>query len=330
MNILFDALYVFFVDLQTVEHYPAAADAGGHGLAYGLRLLHDLLEHEVGVAALFRGGDVPVDEGVLLFHRFAQGIEDLDGFLGDEGHLAVLHVGDLAGVLDDGGGVGRHKVAALAVTQKQGGVLAGGDEAAGIVAAQDDQRVGALDAVQHLEHGVHDVVGLEIVVLDELDDHLGIGLGLEHHALGDKEFLQLHIVFDYAVVHQRHLAVLAHVGVGVELVGHAVGGPAGVADAGEAVEIRAVMGLFTEIFYLSGGFDHFDLVFVDHRHAGGIVAPVFKLFQSVQQQRGRLFGACISDYSTHFVLSFRRILVLIVMGIFIAIIITYFRRFSIT
>jgi hypothetical protein len=37
-------------------------------------------------------------------------------------------------VLDDGGGVGGDKVAALAVTQKQGGVLAGGDEAAGIVA----------------------------------------------------------------------------------------------------------------------------------------------------------------------------------------------------
>jgi hypothetical protein len=171
--------------------------------------------------------------------------------------------------------------------------------------------------VQHLEHGVDDVVGLEIVVLESWTTTSVSVSDLNTTPL-EQEFLQLHIVFDNAVVHHGHLAVLAHVGVGVELVGLAVGGPAGVADAGEAVKIRAVMGLFTEIFYLSGGFDHFDLVFVDHRHAGGIVAPVFKLFQSVQQQRGRLFGACISDYSTHFVLSFRRILVLIVMGIFIA------------
>jgi hypothetical protein len=49
-------------------------------------------------------------------------------------------------------------------------------------------------------------------------------------------------------MHQRHFAVLADVRMGVELVWDAVGGPAGVADAGEAVEIRSVVGLLAEIF----------------------------------------------------------------------------------
>ena len=188
----------------------------------------------MGVAALFRGAHVPVDEAVLLLHRAAQGVVDPDAVGAHHRHFPVLHVGDLPGVLDDGGDVRCDEAAALAVAQQQRRVLAHGDEGVGQVGAEDAQGIGALDAVQHAVDRLHDVAGLPIVVGQQLRHHLRICLGAEGDALADQIFLDLHIVFDDAVVHHRDAAVLAEVGVGVHVVGLPVGGPAGVPDADTA------------------------------------------------------------------------------------------------
>ena len=69
---------------------------------------------------------------------------------------------------------------------------------------------------------------------DQVRHHLGVGLGGEAVAVRHQLGAQLQEVLDDAVVDQRH--AVADMRVGVGLVGHAVGGPAGVADAGDAAQ----------------------------------------------------------------------------------------------
>ncbi len=141
-------------ELEIVEDDLAVLDARGDGAAQRLGLLHDLLEHEVLVASLFRGGNLPVDGEVLLFDSLPERVVDLDAVARQHGDLAVLHIRDIARVLDDGRHVGGEEVAALAVAEQQRRVLARGDDAVGAVGAEHTERVCALDAAQHTAHGL--------------------------------------------------------------------------------------------------------------------------------------------------------------------------------
>ena len=67
MKMRLNALDILRRQMHVVQHHPAVPDAGGDGLADGLGLLEDLLEHEVGIAPLFRRGNVPVHMAVVLF-----------------------------------------------------------------------------------------------------------------------------------------------------------------------------------------------------------------------------------------------------------------------
>ena len=56
------------------------------------------------------------------------------------------------------------------------------------------------------------------------------------YPLGDEKFLDLQIVFNDPVVNHRDLPVLAQMGMGIDIIWLAVGGPAGVADAHPALQ----------------------------------------------------------------------------------------------
>ena len=149
-------------------------------------------------------------------------------------------------MLDDGRHVGGEEIAALAVAEQQRRVLARGDDAVRTVGTEHAERVSALDAAQYAAHGLQKVVALVVVEFEQLRHDLGIGLGLEGDALPDQEFLDLNIVFDDAVVNDRELSVLAHVGVGVGDIRRAVCRPAGVTKADAAFDVGAAVDLITE------------------------------------------------------------------------------------
>ena len=74
------------------------------------------------------------------------------------------------------------------------------------------------------------------MLLDQVGDDFGVGLGGELVAFLDELLLQGEVVFDDAVVHDDDLAGAVAMGVRVLFGGAAVGGPAGVTDAVGAVE----------------------------------------------------------------------------------------------
>ena len=220
---------------QFLQRHPAVLNPGEDGVPEGLGLLHDLLGHEVLIAALLRGGDLPIHMMALLLHGLEVGVAvDLDALPGEDGNLPVLQVAHLPGVLEEGGDVAGQEAEAVAAAQDQGAVLSGGDELVGAVGAQNAQGVGPLDAVEDLGDGLHDVP--PVVVLQKLGHHLGVGLGDKAHPLGLQEFLDLGKVFDDAVVDHGYPPRHAHMGVGVDIGGLPVGGPAGMAQAHGAAD----------------------------------------------------------------------------------------------
>ena len=285
-------------DAQILQHHPAVLDPGEQALAQGVGLLHDLLDHEVLIAALLRGGDLPVHGGVFLLHWVQQAVIDLDAVSGEDGNFPVLHVGHVPGVLDDSGDVAGQKVAAVPVAQHQGAVLPGGDDLVGIVHADDAQGIGALNLVQGLDHRLQDVVG--VVVVHQLGRHFGVGLGGEVNALGLQPVAQSKVVFNDAVVDHGNAAGLAHMGMGVQIRGLAMGGPAGVAQAHMAVDVGTAVDQIIERFQSPLGLIHLQpVLLIVHRDARGIISSVLQTGQALQQNRGGLLLAHETDNSTH-------------------------------
>ncbi len=286
--------------MEVVQHHPAVPEPGRDRLADGLRLLHDLLEHEMGIAALFCRGHVPVHLVMLLFHRHQLVVKHVDAVRRQHGDLPVVHIGHIPGVLDDGRHVGGKIVAVLTKAQDQRAVLPGGNEGIGIVGTDDAQGVGALDAPQAPAHGLQHAVALVVVIFQQLGYHLRVRVGGEDHAQLLQVFLDLQIVFDDAVVHQSDGTVLADMGMGVDVVGLAVGSPAGVSDAKAAVQIGAAVDHIAEHLQPALALFHLEtMLFRAHGHTGRVIAPVFHPGQAVQQDRRRLLPSHISNNSAH-------------------------------
>ena len=253
----------------------------------------------MGVAALLRRVDLPVDMVVFLLHRTHLPVIDTDAAGTEDSQLAVVHVGDVAGIADQRRHVGGDVVAVLAEAQQQRGVLPGGVHPVGVVGAHDAQSVGSVHRVEHAHDRLEEVAALFVVVVQQLGHHLRVGIGPEGIALLNQLIFQLHVVLNDAVVHHGDPPAAADVGVGVDVVGLAVGGPAGVSDAQGAGQIGAVVGQLAEHVQPAADLLHPQLTVTAHSNAGGVIAPVFQSAQAVQQNGGRLLRANISYDSTH-------------------------------
>ena len=192
------------------------------------------------IAALFRRVHIPVDVVVLLLHRAAALVINADTGGGNDGHFAVVHVYDVAGMAQQGRHVGGDEVLTLAIAQQQRCVLPGGDEPVRRGSAQDAQRIGAFYRRQHAGDGLEHVAALAVVPVQQLGHHLRIRFGAEGVALFYQVFLQDRVVFNDPVMHHREQAAFAYLRVGIHIVRLAVGGPAGMADAGGAGQSRAL------------------------------------------------------------------------------------------
>ena len=120
------------------------------------------------------------------------------------------------------------------------------------------------------------------MAVDLVDHHFGVGLGGE--AVAGAFQLPAHglVVLDDAVVDDGDL-VAGDVGMGVFVGRAAVGGPAGVGDAGAAGDGRLLQG-FGQLGHLARAADPMELAVVaEHGDAGGVVASVLQAPQAFQE-----------------------------------------------
>ena len=191
----------------------------------------------------------------------------------------------------------RNETLSVPGADDQRAVVACAVEDVRLLVADHAQRVAAL---QHAHGAKQRAAHIALVkMVEQMGDHLGVRLADEARAGALQISAQGFMVFDDAVVHHRDAALDVRMGMGVEVAGFAVRGPARVADADHALH-RALVKQVFEVFQPALGLAHVDAPLrPDHRHACAVVAPIGKPLQSLNKNGRGLLASNIADDSAH-------------------------------
>ena len=207
-----------------LEDQPAA-----HGVLDRLRLLEDLLQHEVREAAALDLGEVPVDAVDLPRQRRGVEIDHAVAVAVDHRHVAVVEVHDLpACARGSRDASDARKFSPFPTPSSSGLPLRAATILSGFPARHHGDAVRALDLAQRLDHGLFQRAVVQL--LDEVRDHLGVRVGPERMAVFLQRAAEHGRVLDDAVVHDGDATVVAQVRMRVALGGRAVRRPPRVTD----------------------------------------------------------------------------------------------------
>ena len=135
------------------------------------------------------------------------------------------------------------------------------------------------------------------VVVDQLDGHLRVRLGIEYVALADQLLAQLLIVFDDAVVNADD--ILCDMGMRVRLRGLPVRRPARMANAAHAGQRAAAVGLVGQRLQSPLCLDDLRLISVPDGQSRAVIAAVFQPGKAGKQNGRRLMPAHEAHNSAH-------------------------------
>jgi hypothetical protein len=278
-------------------------EAAAQRVGEAASLLEDLLLHEVAVLALLRSHRVPVDGDQFLVHRRAGQVGEGRTVRSEHRHLPALQKSHAAGVAQDRRDVAgdEHLAVAVADGDAAGVAQPRGDQLARVVAAEHDDGARPVQFRERLAHRRLQIAfaAVVIVAVDQVDDHLGVGVAAEFVARALQHRAQFQKILHDAVLHHHQIAVGAGVGMGVALAGGAMRRPARMPDADAAGERRTGDGLL-QVGQFARLPPHLDgVVGVDHRQPSRIIAAIFQLAQPMQNNGRRFLRADITNDATH-------------------------------
>ena len=265
-----------------------------------LGLFVDLLEHEVGVAALLDG----IHRLGNLFGAARDQAAVLDraqfNAVGPEGdNLAVLDADDPAGEGEDGGQVRGEAGEVVPDANHQTRAFLDGVKLV-VIDAPDDEGIIALQVTISQADGVDEIVAFIDVAFDGVDAGLAVVLGADGETLGDELLAQLDVVDHVAVVRPDHVAIRIEMGLGIDLGGFAEGGPAQLGDAAATGHLGEII-FGGDILDAAGILAQIDFSAVEGGGADRVVAAVGEAAGGVDEDGAeRLF--VFGDYaenSTH-------------------------------
>ena len=193
-----------------------------------LRLVGDLLEHEVRVAALLGGGGVPVDVVRPALGRRAVEVGDRHAVPGDRHDLVLAELDRVARVRDERGDVRPEEVLAVAGADHQRRAAPGADDELRVVAVHGEQRERALEPPAHDAHRLGQVAARSSYAAGEqVRGHLGVGVGARARRRRGELVAQRGEVLDDPVVDHRDRAVGGEVRVRVHVVRRRRASPSG-------------------------------------------------------------------------------------------------------
>ena len=261
-----------------------------------LRLLVDLLLHEVAVVALVNVEGLAARALQRPVHRLAVLVVDVDPVMRQDGEVALLQVPDLVGEGRQRDAVRAEEHLALAFADDERRAAPCADQHVLFAVEQEAERERTLEASEdRLDRVLRGLPAFEFPG-DEMADRLGVGLALEGDALGLEFGLELAVVLDDPVMDDGE--PLGGMRMGVGLGRCAVRRPAGVADADRALQ-RLGLQSVEEIDQLALGAPAGQPAVLQRRDAGGIVAAVLQPFQRVDEAIRHRLAADDPDDSTH-------------------------------
>src|SRR5581483_9127489 len=153
---LFEAAKIGFGDIDLVQEDAAAFEThtAEHGVFDGARLLKDLFEHEMLVAALFGHNGVPQNMRDLAAHRAAVEIGQMHAFGSDDRDIAVVQKDHVARVAENRRNVGSDKEFIVSETDYNRWPGASGDNLVRIGARNHADGKYARDLFQRRADGV--------------------------------------------------------------------------------------------------------------------------------------------------------------------------------
>ena len=273
------------------------------------RLLEDFLLHVVAVGAEFGGTAVRVHRlyrTVGCFQALTGVFDPVLAWLQVD-HVAFFQIDDLVGHAGQCHGIAGQVVGAVGrQAQDQRRTGAATNHAIRLVTRDHCHGIGAVQARQRFLHR-HEQVAV-VDGIDQVGNHLGIGLAVKLVALGTQFGAQLLVVFDDAVVHQRDtrlafdgspfgLRAKAEMRVCVVRGRHAVRGPARVRDAGIAAQ-AILLHLLQQLGDTGRAAGALQTVIPDS-HAAGVIAAVLQALQALHQHRHHIVRTHTSNDSAH-------------------------------
>ena len=278
-------------------HAPVhEVEARGDEVADAVRLLEHLLQHPVRVRALPEGGLLVAERLGRARPRGAVGPEELQPVSRQEGDLVLAELDDAVGAPRERADVGGEERLRPPEPDHQRGAAPERDDRPREALREEREREAALAAPEDLSRG-RDRVAAERP-REEVREDLGVGLRGERDALAFELLAERDVVLEDAVVDDHDVAGCVPLRVGVSPRRLPVGGPAGVADAGAALERRCV----------PGGSQLLDaaLVLLDAQravvrdgHSRAVVAAVGEEPDALDEHRQRLPLARIGDDPAH-------------------------------
>ncbi len=249
------------------------------------------------VAALLGGLGRPVDGRHRAFPGRAVHAGDRDAPRSQVGDVALLEEDDLVRMGEDRGHVRGEEALAVGQPDDQRHVLARADQPVALAAMHDDDGVGPLDPAKRVADRVGQVA--RVGLLDEVGDRLGVGLRRQGVPASLEPVAQLAEVLDDPVVDDGDLTGAVLVGMGVQVVRPAVGGPARVGEPDRRVR-GPVRDRRLEVGQLARPFLDEQVAGVVHeRDPGRVVAAVFEPFQAFDEDGPGLPGPRVSDDAAH-------------------------------
>ena len=271
-------------------------DVTSEGVADHLRLLVDLLGHEMPVIAPFReqaAGRASLDAALDMA---AGRIADVGALAGQRHPVAFLEIGDAVSERSQCERVRAQIHFRVAIADRKRRALARADQEILLALEQIDERERpAQPAERRLNRLLRRLAFFQFVLDDECGN-LGIGLGRERIAFGGEFLPQRPEILDDPVVDDRKPRGSVRMGVGFGRL--AMRRPAGVADADRPAERRCGE-LRLQVLELALGAPPLELAVLERRHAGGIIAAIFEPLQRIDNRAGDRSGPENPDNSTH-------------------------------
>ena len=268
------------------------------GVPDGPGLLVDLLEHEVLVAALLRQDGAPKHLLDRTLDRLAVERRDMHPFPREDHHLAVVQEEDVSCVAQNRRDVRGKKEVPLSQTDHQRALASRAHDSTRIPLPEDADGVGPGEVGEGPARGPLDVRVLLQILLDQVGDDFGVGLGAKDVPFGDKLLLEGQVVLDDPVVDDHQIAGAVRMRMGVLLGGPTVRRPAGVPQPHGPGEVRSPDGALQLFDLPDRAIDHHPALLQDGQPRG-IIATVFQALQPVDQDRHDLLVPDVPHDPTH-------------------------------
>ena len=270
-------------------------------IAQGVRLLVDLLQHEMLITTLLRRRGIHAKLGNLARDRHIVEIADIDGLRRDNRDVVVVEIYHPLRVSNDRRSIGRNDRFAIAHTDHDRAATPRGDDATRLARREHGDAKSSFDLMQGIANRLEKIA--LVAIADQMREHLGVGFREEMMTLALKPRAQRAVVFNDAIVHQCDVAALVEVRVCIDLGRRPMGCPTGVRDAGAGAgkPFRRPVGAcaILQCRHLARSLRHRDAITIHHREACRIVATIFKPTQTIDEHLGRLRFANVSDDSAH-------------------------------